>query len=55
MKKHSFIIAAAAIAATIALGTACAKKPAVETMETVTSAAPTEETTKPQPTGTQPE
>ncbi len=55
MKKHSFIIAAAAIAVTIALGTACAKKPAVETMETVTSAAPTEETTKPQPTGTQPE
>ena len=55
MKKHSFIIAAAAIAATIALGTACAKKPAVEPMETVTSAAPTEETTKPQPTGTQPE
>ena len=55
MKKHSFIIAAAAIAATIALGTACAKKPAVETMETVTSAAPTEETTKSQPTGTQPE
>ena len=55
MKKHSFIIAAAAIAATIALGTACAKKPAVETMETVTTEAPTEETTKPQPTATQPE
>ena len=49
MKKHSFIIAAASIAAAVALGTACARKPAVETMETVTAEAPTEETTKPQP------
>ena len=55
MKKHSFIIAAAAMAAAVVLGTACTRKPAVETMETVTTEAPTEETTKPQPTATQPE
>ena len=54
-KKHSFIIAAAAMAAAVVLGTACTRKPAVETMETVTTEAPTEETTKPQPTATQPE
>ena len=46
MKKHSLMITAAALAAAMVLGTGCAKKPAVETSETVTSQASAEETTK---------
>lgn len=37
MKRHSLIIAAAAIAVSAALATACTRKPAVETAETVTT------------------
>ena len=43
MKKHSLMITAAALAAAMVLGTGCAKKPAVETSETVTSQARSEE------------
>ena len=39
MKRHSLMITAAALAAAMVLGTGCAKKPAVETSETVTSQA----------------
>ena len=46
MKRHSLMITAAALAAAMVLGTGCAKKPAVETSETVTSQASAEETTK---------
>ena len=46
MKRHSLIITAAVLAAAMVLGTGCARKPAVETSETVTSQASTEETTK---------
>lgn len=47
MKRKSFIIAAAAMAAAVALGTACARKPAAETAETVTTEAPSVETSGP--------
>ena len=50
MKKHSLMITAAALAAAMVLGTGCAKKPAVETSETVTSQASAEETAKAQET-----
>ena len=46
MKRHSLMITAAALAAAMVLGTGCAKKPGVETSETVTSQASAEETTK---------
>ena len=46
MKKHSLMITAAALAAAMVLGTGCAKKPAGETSETVTSLSSAEETTK---------
>lgn len=46
MKRHSLIITAAVLAAAMVLGTACAKKPAAETGETVTSQASVPETTK---------
>ena len=50
MKRHSLIIAAAAIAVSAALATACTRKPAVETAETVTTqSAGEEETTQAQP------
>ena len=39
MKRHSLMITAAALAAAMVLGTGCAKKPGVETSETVTSQA----------------
>lgn len=56
MKKHSLMITAAALAAAMVLGTGCAKKPAVETSETVTSQASAEETTKaPETTAKAPE
>ena len=56
MKRHSLIIAAAAIAVSAALATACTRKPAVETAETVTTqSAGEEETTKAQETTTQAE
>lgn len=58
MKRHSLIITAAALAAAMVLGTGCAKKPAVETSETVTSQASAEEkeTTKaPETTAKAPE
>ena len=56
MKKHSLMITAAALAAAMVLGTGCAKKPAVETSETVTSQASAEETTKaPETTAKSPE
>ena len=46
MKRHSLMITAAALAAAMVLGTGCAKKPGVETSETVTSQASAEESTK---------
>ena len=46
MKRHSLMITAAALAAAMVLGTGCAKKPGVETSETVISQASAEETTK---------
>ena len=46
MKRHSLMITAAAMAAAMVLGTGCAKKPGVETSETVISQASAEETTK---------
>ena len=56
MKRHSLMITAAALAAAMVLGTGCAKKPAVETSETVTSQASAEETTKaPETTAKAPE
>ena len=56
MKKHSLMITAAALAAAMVLGTGCAKKPAVETSETVTSQDSAEETTKaPETTAKAPE
>ena len=56
MKRHSLMITAAALAAAMVLGTGCAKKPGVETSETVTSQASAEETTKaPETTAKAPE
>ena len=46
MKRHSLIIAAAALAAAMVLGTGCARKPAVETSETAASQASAGETAK---------
>lgn len=53
MKRNSLIIAAAAIAVSAALATACTKKPAVETAETVTTEAAWQESSKPQAESTQ--
>lgn len=50
MKRKSLIIAAAAMAAAIALGTACTKKPAAEIVETTATEAPATETAKPEET-----
>lgn len=55
MKRKTLIIAAAAIAASVVLASGCTKKATVETSETVTTEASTEETTKPAETQTQPE
>lgn len=53
MKRNSLIIAAAAIAVSAALATACTKKPAVETVETVTTEAAGQDSSKPQAESTQ--
>lgn len=55
MKRHSFIISAALLAAAVVLGTGCAKKPVAQTGESVTSQAATEPSTRAPETTTEAE